>query len=277
MLLYKNTINIAAWISEHIVPFRWGTIPTKFFGLLLALAVVVSCASFNSVRSDQSRSDKQSENSQVSFDSTSPKCKSDLIDTTAHAEYLTEIERKVIIEINMARTDPAEYARKNLVPMRAYYHNKLLRLPGETAISTVEGRLALDECIKELQADTSLLPLSPKEGLTRAARDYAKEQGRTGATGHTGSDGSTLGSRINRYGRWHISVGENIAYGNGEARRIVTALLIDDGVSARMHRRNLLDGTFKFVGVAVARHRVYKWICVIDFAGAYNEATGPKK
>jgi len=207
----------------------------------------------------------------------SQKSKTDLIDTTAHAEYLTEIERKVIIEINMARTDPAEYARKNLVPMRAYYHNKLLRLPGETAISTVEGRLALDECIKELQADTSLLPLSPKEGLTRAARDYAKEQGRTGATGHTGSDGSTLGSRINRYGRWHISVGENIAYGNGEARRIVTALLIDDGVSARMHRRNLLDGTFKFVGVAVARHRVYKWICVIDFAGAYNEATGPKK
>jgi hypothetical protein len=252
---------------------------TKFFGLLLALAVLFSCAFTNNARTDQSNSNQPSKNSgddkwsqpQVKNDRSNPhKGQASLDDTIAHAEYLREIERQIIIEINMVRTDPSEYARKYLVPMRAYYHNRVLQFPGEIAIATVEGRRALDECIKELQAYKSLLPLSPKKGLVLAARDHAKDQERTGATGHTGSDGSTMKSRLNRYGKCHISAGENIAYGNKEARRIVTSLLIDDGVSSRGHRRNLLDSTFKFVGVAVGRHRIHKCMCVIDFAAAYN-------
>ena len=52
----------------------------------------------------------------------SPKWKKGTIDTTAGAEYLTEIERQVIIGINMVRTDPAEYALRYMVPLRSYYH-----------------------------------------------------------------------------------------------------------------------------------------------------------
>jgi len=287
-VLYRTGINIVRWLSAHII--HSGGRATKSLGLLLALAVLVSCASINSARSDLSSSNQQSKNSgddkgshlrvkndrsdphkgQTPCDSMSPTWEMGINDTIAHADYLKEIERQVIIEINMVRTDPSEYARKYLVPMRAYYHNTLLQFPGKVAISTVEGRRALDECIKELQADKSLLPLSPKKGLTLAARDHAKDQAKTGATGHTGSDTSTMESRLNRYGRWDISAGENIDYGNGDARRIVTSLLIDDGVSSRRHRRNLLNGTFKFVGVAFERHRVYKCMCVMDFAGAYN-------
>jgi uncharacterized protein YkwD len=239
---------------------------TKFFGLLLASAVWVSCATINSARPDLSSSNQESKNS---GDYQWSRLQG-IDDTIAHAEYLREIERQIIIEINLVRTDPPEYARKYLAPMRAYYHNKLLQFPGEIAISTVEDRRALDECVKELQAYKPLLPLSPKKGLTLAARDHAKDQERTGATGHTGSDGSTMKSRLNRYGKCHISSGENIAYGNKEARRIVTSLLIDDGVLSRGHRRNLLNGTFKFVGVAFGRHRVFKSMCVMVFAGAYN-------
>jgi len=246
---------------------------TKFFGLLLVFAVLVSCATINRTPPDLNRSNQQSKNS---GDDTWSRLKG-VDDTIAHAEYLQEIERKVIMEINLVRTDPPEYARKYLAPMRSYYHNKLLQYPGEIAISTKEGRHALDECIKELQANKSLLPLSPKKGLVLAARDHAKDQGKTGKTGHTGTDGSTLRSRLNQYGKWGISAGENIAYGNKEARRIVTSLLIDDGVASRRHRRNLLNDTFKFVGVAVEQHRVYNYMCVIDFAGAYNEASGLRK
>jgi hypothetical protein len=216
--------------------------------------VLVSCGSIISKRSDQTIS----------------QAPLDINDTTAHAEYLKEIERQVIIEINMMRNDPPEYARRYLVPIRKYYHNKILQFPGEIGISTVEGLRALDECIKQLQTNKSLLPLSPKKGLVFAARDHAEDLERTGKTGHTGSDGSTMGARLNRYGRWQISIGENISYGHEDARKIVTSLLIDDGVSSRGHRRNLLNGTFKFVGVAVGQHRVHRYMCVIDFAGAYN-------
>jgi uncharacterized protein YkwD len=265
-VLYKNNTNIIAWFSAHIIHFRWRAMHTKFFGILLASAVFISCATINSARPDLSSSNQESKNS---GDYKWSRLQG-IDDTIAHAEYLTEIERQVIMEINLVRTDPSEYARKYLAPMRSYYHNKLLQYPGEVAISTVEGRRALDECIKELQAYKSLLPLSPKKGLVLAARDHAEDLERTGKTGHTGSDGSTMRDRLNRYGRWQIAIGENIAYGHEDAGRIVTALLIDDGVPSRRHRRNLLNDTYKFVGVAVRQHRVYRYMCVIDFAGAYN-------
>jgi uncharacterized protein YkwD len=258
--------------------------------LLIVFALLASCESINNPpwydrSSSQSpvnsaedkgfivqvKNDQAGHNmGQVPLDSMSPKWKRGTIDTTGSAEYLTEIERQVIIEINMVRTDPSEYAYRFLVPLRSYYHNRLLQFPGEIAISTNEGIRALDECIKELQAAKPLSPLSPKKGLTLAARDHARDQARTGSTGHTGSDSSTTEVRLNRYGKWDISAGENIDYGNGDARSIVTSLLIDDGMPSRGHRRNLLDGTFKFIGVAVGPHHVYRSMCVMDFAGSYR-------
>ena len=196
--------------------------------------------------------------------------KKETVDTTAGAEYLTDIEKQVIIEINMLRTDPAEYARSFLVPLRSYYSDSLLQYPGEDAIQTKEGIRALDECIQELQVTKPLSPLSPKKGLTLSARDHARDQAITGATGHTGSDNSTPEVRISRYGQWNISAGENIDYGNEAARRIVTSLLIDDGEAARWHRKSLLNGSFKFVGVSVGPHNVYRHMCVMDFVGSYR-------
>lgn len=110
----------------------------------------------------------------------------------------------------------------------------------------------------------------PLKGLTLAARDHVKDQGRTGAIGHTGSDSSTVVDRLNRYGKWGISAGENIYYGNGDARIIVVLLLIDDGVSSRGHRGNLLDSSFKVVGVSVGPHPLHGYMCVMDFAGSYE-------
>jgi len=262
----------------------------KFLGLLLSLAVMVSCASSHkaildlgspSQQSTNSSENKgspqqvpkgQSEpnNSQPPLDSISSKWTRDVIDTTANAEYLAEIERQVILEINMVRTDPPEYARRYLLPMRSYYHDTLLQFPGGISVSTKEGLRALDECIQALQAAKSLLPLSPNKGLTLAARDHVKDHGRTGAIGHTGSDSSTVVDRFNRYGKWGISVGENIYYGNGNARIIVVLLLIDDGVSSRGHRGNFLNSSFKVVGVSVGPHPLYGYMCVMDFAGSYE-------
>jgi uncharacterized protein YkwD len=201
---------------------------------------------------------------------TSPKWKPETIDTTRGADYMTRTEREVVIEMNMMRTDPARYAQKYLVPLRSYYQGHLLKYPGKTAIATNEGPRALEECIRELQRAKPLPCLSPRKGLTLAARDHAQDQGQTGAIGHTGSDGSTMVMRMNRYGRWESSAGENISYGYNEARKIVVALLIDDGVPSRGHRKNLLSSSFNLVGVDIGPHRVYRDMCVMDFAGGYS-------
>ena len=259
-------------------------------GVLLVLALLASCMSINNALSDinssihspanitedkestvQAKNDRAGRHTgQAPLESISPKWKKETFDTTAGVEYLTDSERQVIIEINMVRTNPAEYARSFLVPLRSYYRNKLLQYPGEIAISTNEGIRALDECIKKLQVTKPLSLLFPKKGLTLAARDHVRDQARTGAIGHTGSDRSTLGDRLNRYGKWDISAGENIDYGNRDARKIVASLLIDDGVKSRGHRMNLLNGSFKFVGVSVGVHNVYRHMCVMDFVGAYQ-------
>ena len=192
------------------------------------------------------------------------------IDTTAGADYLSDVERQIIIEINRVRTDPARYARDYLVPVRRYYKGKLLSYPGRTPIRTSEGVLPLDECIRQLLATKPVGALAPAKGLTLAARDHARDQGKTGGTGHTGSDRSTPDVRMNRHGAWDVSAGENIDYGDAVARQIVASLLTDDGVPSRGHRKNLLDPSFKVVGVAVGPHPVYGRMCVVDLAGAYK-------
>jgi uncharacterized protein YkwD len=258
--------------------------------VLLASALLVSCEAIDPAFSDdggstQSPPDRTETGisaapvtnrltklhaGQALWDATSPKWKKNIVDTTANAEYLTELEKQVIVEVNLVRTDPPEYARRYLVPLRSRYHDKVLHAPGDIAITTKEGIGALDECTKELQAAKPLSPLSPRKGLALAARDQARDQAKTGATGHTGSDRSTTETRLDRYGKWDMSFGENIDYGNGDARRIVTSLLVDDGVPSRGHRKNLLSGAFKVVGVSVGPHLVYRHMCVMDFAGAYR-------
>jgi len=204
------------------------------------------------------------------LESMSSKWKREIVDTGASAEYLTETEKQVVLEINKVRADPAEYAGRYLVPIRVFYHGKLFRVPGETAISTNEGIAALDECIRELQQTRPLQALAPRKGMSLAARDHAKDQSRTGATGHTGKDSSSASERINRYGKWDIAAGENIDYGNGNSRMIVVSMLVDDGVPSRGHRRNLLDKAFNFIGLSVGSHPIYRHMCVLDFAGAYK-------
>jgi uncharacterized protein YkwD len=135
---------------------------------------------------------------------------------------------------------------------------------------TREGVAALDECIRELENARPLPRLSPNRGLSLAARDHVQDQGPIGNIGHSGSDGSSPTSRIERYGQWELTAGENISYGYADARKIVAALLIDDGVPSRGHRKNLLNGSFRVVGIGMGPHRVYRDMCVMDFAGAYR-------
>ncbi|MBN1928532.1 MAG: CAP domain-containing protein [Chlorobiaceae bacterium] len=188
------------------------------------------------------------------------------------ADYLTQTELEVIMEINRLRSNPAEYARLYLEPLREKYLGKLLKLPGRRPVRTQEGIAALEECIRELENTSPSCTLLPCKGLTLAARDLTLDQGSTKTTGHTGNDGSSMSDRIERYGQWNGSIAENISYGFDEARYIVVALLIDDGVPSRGHRKTLLDGTFNYVGVNIGPHRRFRAMCVMEFATKYSLA-----
>ncbi len=187
------------------------------------------------------------------------------------AELGDTFARRVLNEVNLARTQPARYA-EYLAGCRTHYRGDFLTLPGDSLTRTREGVGALDEAIQALRHTRPLSPLAASGGLGRAAADLAREQARTGDLGHRGADGSSPFARMSRHGRWRTHAGEAIDYGGETARRVVYNLIVDDGVRDRGHRLNLLAPDFHVAGVARASHPRFRQVCVIDFAADYTEA-----
>ncbi len=177
--------------------------------------------------------------------------------------------RAVIHEMNLARTNPAEYATF-IEELRAHFRGNILVLPGRTMMRTKEGVSALDEAINFLRRAQPEAPLAVSPGMCRAAADHCADQ-TNGLIGHGGSDSSSPADRMNRYGRWGSSWGENISYGKSSARDIVLALIIDDGLRGRKHRKNIFNPAFGVAGAAYGSHARYRSVCSIEFAGTFAE------
>jgi len=194
------------------------------------------------------------------------------LDTAANASYLTDIEKDVVLEMNKVRTDPKKYARLYIQPRLRYYNGNRYSAPGQITLVTQEGASAVNACINALNSAASAGVLTPERGLSRAAKDHATDQSRTGQTGHNGSDRSTPETRMKRYGAFSGSwtYGENIAYGDPTGREIVCSLLIDDGVPSRGHRTNIMNRAYTQVGVGFGTHTQYRTSCTIDYANGYR-------
>lgn len=184
--------------------------------------------------------------------------------------YLSDLEREVVEELNIARSQPAEYA-DFLIEYSKLFVGRELREPGEITIMTKEGRSAVNEAIRFLRNQKSLPYFTASKGMSKAAADMVRMQETTSQIGHIGRDGSKFSDRISRYGIWEGSCSENIDYGNNTARKIVMALIIDDGVSNRGHRVSIFNPGFKRVGVACGRHKTFRYMCVIEYAVRYTE------
>ena len=187
--------------------------------------------------------------------------------------YLSPLENGILQEINMARANPRGYAAF-LEEWKWHFDGRLLKIPGERIILTREGTTAVNEAMNVVRSMNPVSRLSLSKGMSLGARDHVKDQGSSGSIGHTGRDGSQAWDRVNRYGTWEKSIGENISYGSDKARNIVMGLIIDDGVSNRGHRKNIFNPDFRVVGVACGHHGSYGTVCVITFAGGYNERDG---
>ena len=175
----------------------------------------------------------------------------------AHAESLGD---GVVHELNLARTDPAAYAR-------------VLEREAESARSSAssfayEDRDALEEAIDFLQGQRPLPPLRANNRLNAAALDHAVAQGRTGGFGHIGVDGASLNDRLHRHGVWAGLAAEDISYGYRTPRDVARQLIVDSGVPGRGHRNNIFEAAYQVVGVGCGRHARYGALCVVDFAGA---------
>lgn len=184
----------------------------------------------------------------------------------------SQLERSVLEQTNRARANPSAYA-DYLELLLERFEGKLMYWPGSSiGIRTAEGPAAVREAIIFLRAQTPAPALEWSRGLWRAARDHARDLGASGAMGHEGSDGSTMDERMSRYGEWLGTAAENIDFGNDDPRHVVLSLIIDDGVPNRGHRATIFNASLRVAGVGCGPHPRYRHVCVIDYAGGYEEA-----
>jgi uncharacterized protein YkwD len=181
--------------------------------------------------------------------------------------------RAVIREMNLARQNPALYATF-VQELRGRMNGSVLVLPGGTRLRAREGTTAVDEAIRFLQNAQPLPALTFSPGMSRAAADHCADQA-NGGFGHEGWDRSHAGQRIARYGNFSGGWGENISYGKSSARDVVLALIIDDGLPARKHRKNIFNPNYTVAGAAFGRHARFGTMCSMDFAGGYAERGEP--
>ena len=189
-----------------------------------------------------------------------------LLDTARDTDYLNAVEKDIILEMNKARSNPKKYADLYIKPMLGHYNGALYAPPNKLPSQTHEGEKAARECYDVLSRTSSVQILTPSKRLSRAAKDHAQDQSKTGGVGHSGRDGKGPYDRIKRYGGNYKLIGENIAYGPNNAREIIVGLLIDDGVSSRGHRDNIMHKEYNQAGAATAPHNQYGVMCVIEYA-----------
>ncbi|CAK82989.1 unnamed protein product (macronuclear) [Paramecium tetraurelia] len=186
---------------------------------------------------------------------------------------MSKISQEAFEYLNKLRQNP-KLAIPKLQEHLKLFKGNVLQKPGEIPLQTNEGPKAVNECISFLQNQKPLNPLTWSKGLECAARDHVKDTGPKGVTGHTGTDGSSMSDRIERYGEWDVTVGENISYGQTTGEDVIIQLIIDDGVSSRGHRKNCFKPEFGVVGIYDGEHKQYKTQCVFDFAGSFEDKPG---
>ncbi|MBW4582062.1 MAG: hypothetical protein KME42_21060 [Tildeniella nuda ZEHNDER 1965/U140] len=192
---------------------------------------------------------------------------------------LSALEKGVINEINLARTNPGGYA-KLLESQKQYFHKNWLKLNGEPLIPTDKRIRAVDEAIDFVQSKQSLPAFSVSTGMSRASRDHVEYQGKISKNfGHTGDDGKGYEYRLRRRGSVGCVEGENISYYDPstvgtavpEARVAVMEFLTRDGLRKAGERDNPFNPDFQVVGVACGQHEYLRFMCDITYAGGFLE------
>ena len=180
--------------------------------------------------------------------------------------YRLPTPQEILDELNLVRTNPKGYVKYLKQRLASFVEDFVyIDCVGRRIISH-EGVDAVYECIEVLENTLPMGTLSMNENLCSSSIWLAKDQAYHGTTGHDGSDGSTMTDRVKRSGFTGRGWGENCAYGQYTARDFIMALLVDDDVPSRGHRKNILNSKYTQVGVGLATgHGTYNTVLVTDF------------
>lgn len=102
--------------------------------------------------------------------------------------------------------------------------------------------------VNRARVEAGCSPLTKSAKLTMAARAHSADMASRRNMSHTSSDGSAASDRITGSGYDWRAYGENVAHGYTTPEDVVAGWMNSPG-----HRRNILDCSFKEIGVGVAQ------------------------
>ena len=185
-----------------------------------------------------------------------------------------EFNQSLLKFVNQLRTDPS-----SLIPQITYQKSCLkgmiLFVPDNPAIKTKEGTVAFDEAIAFLKTAEPVDPLQLNDAICQAAQLHTDDLGAKCLCQHQSSDGKNLPEWIELFTEWEGTILENIDFGNLDLLGVVLSLVVDDGCLSRCHRKNLFDPTVTCLGVGIASHPIFEFVCVIDFATTLRQKGMP--
>lgn len=158
----------------------------------------------------------------------------------------SSVEKDVVLHTNLVRMYPLKYLKVEVKPWD--YPNQYASL--DKSNEYYQGLL------RDLRSRPAIDPLTPSEELKASASCFAFVQGQTTQTGHDRS----------RTGCPESNTGENCDYGMDTGKDIVMHLLVDEGVPSLGHRKNILDSSYRVIGVGHAPHAKYGMMTVQEFS-----------
>ena len=182
------------------------------------------------------------------------------------------IPKLLLDEINSVRTDPNAYAKK-VETYKGYLNGKKLKRPDGKTIETVEGVAAYDEALKYLYARKPVKPLTASKGLTKISEDLMAVL-KTCDPGALDSHVSLI-QVINRYGSFEGEFARLLEFGGETPEQVVLNLVVSDGDRTRSQRNQLLDKTFKVVGIVSDDHKDFTKCTVITLTNTFNNDADP--
>lgn len=169
----------------------------------------------------------------------------------AHAyseeDKVPDLEKMVLFYTNLARLNPKLFAKTYA---QQYLDDHELKSSYTSSL------------IRELTKAPKMEALKFNKDLYYCAKAHAESNGKKGLEGH-----QNYNARFKKYASQFSYNGENCDYGNNEALDIVMSLLIDEDVPNLGHRRNILDKSYKHLGLSYAPHKVHAHNFVMCFGG----------
>jgi uncharacterized protein YkwD len=179
--------------------------------------------------------------------------------------------------MNQARTNPKAFATfittefKAKVPAGSQVHS-VWRIGFSETCPEV-----FDEAINYMNTVTAIGALTVDLGMTYAAWKQAKwiVESNGGSLSHSGPGGNSVADRLGEYTSKSVGFwGENILYlgsGYGTGQVMVSQYLIDDGVSSRGHRLNIMKPEYAKIGIGLYPNKANTYFYqATDFSNAYT-------